>query len=207
MKTEALIRELAGQVRPVSPLRRPGVRFAGWAAVAVAWLALGVGTVGLRADLAVVARVPAFWVDLALPVLLGLATIFAAFVASVPGGKRRGSTFVVAVALATWLALVGAELALGDHGRAAGPGLKCVRNLVAFSTPPGALLYVLLGRAAPLERGWTGLLAALGTAALAHAGTRFVCHNDGALHILVWHCACVLLLGGMGMLIGRALFK
>jgi hypothetical protein len=51
------------------------------------------------------------------------------------------------------------------------------------------------------------MLAAVGMSALAHAGTRFVCHNDGALHVLLWHCSFVLLVGAAGILVGRASFR
>jgi hypothetical protein len=78
---------------------------------------------------------------------------------------------------------------------------------VALGVPPGLLLYFMLRKAAPLDHGTVGMLAAVGTLALAQVGTRFVCHNDGALHIVVWHYSFVFVLGGAGVAIGRALFR
>jgi hypothetical protein len=106
----------------------------------------------------------------------------------------------------SWLALVVAGT-LSAGGGHVGAGVRCIRNLVAFVVPPGLLLFFMLRRAAPLDGGAVGTLAAVGMAALAHAGTRFVCHNDGALHLLVWHCTFVVVLGGVGILVGRSLLK
>jgi hypothetical protein len=206
MNTEALIRQLAAELQPVRPLERPVVRFVGWALFAVAWVVAGVGAVGMRRDFAAVLRDPRFLVQVALPLALGAAAAIAAFVASVPDRKNRFFDLVSVEILALWL-LVFVSAIVATGGGNLGAGAACVRNLVVFSLPPGALLYVMLKRAAPLGGGATGLQAALGVAALGYAGTRVVCHNDGALHVLVWHCAFVMLLGGVGMLIGRALFR
>jgi len=165
---------------------------------------LGVAAIGVRGDFAAVSRDLTFLLHVALPVASGVAATIAAFLASVPGQKNRWSTFGIAL-LASWLLLVGIG-ALSGPGHV-GAGVKCIRSMVALSVPPGLLLYFMLRRAAPLDRGTTGLLSALGVAALAHAGTRFLCHNDGALHVLAWHCAPLLLLGGVGILVGRALFR
>jgi hypothetical protein len=206
MRTEALIRALVAQVRPVTPVRHPLARFGGWAVVSAAWIAAVVAAVGVRGDLATAARAPGFELHVVVPLALGLAATVVAFVASVPRRNSRAATLILTTVVASWLVLVvvGAVSADGGH---VGAGFRCIRNLVAFSVPPGLLLYLMLRRAAPLDRGTVGLVAAVGTSALAHVGTRFVCHNDGALHILVWHCSFVFVMGGVGIWVGRALFK
>jgi hypothetical protein len=206
MKTELLIRQLAGEVQPVRPLKHPVARFFRWAIFTVAWVVAGVVAVGVRVDIAAVLRAPTFLLQIALPLALGAGATIAAFVASVPDRKHRFLDLVFVAILALWL-LVVVSAVVATGGGHLGAGARCVRNLVVLSLPPGALLYVVLKRAAPLGGSLTGLQAALGVAALAYAGTRFACHNDGALHLLVWHSAFVLLLGGVGALIGRALFR
>lgn len=206
MRTDALIRELASQLEPVKPLQPPGARFVRWVLFAGAWIAAAVAAIGARIDVGAALRDPTFLLSVALPAALGVVATMAAFVTSVPGRSRRWSELAAGALLASWLLLIVVEIATTGGGHV-GVGLRCIRNIVAFSVPPGALLYLMLRRATPLERGATGLLAALGAAALAHAGTCFVCRNHGALHILVWHLAFVLLLAGAGVLVGRALFK
>lgn len=206
MKTEALIRELAARVEPVKPVGHPLSSFGAWTVVAAAWIAVAVTAVGVRTDFAAASRTPAFALGLLLPLALGLGAAAAACVSSIPGRNNRWWALIPAAVVASWLLFVGAGALSADHGHV-GAGLRCIRNLAAFSLPPGLLLYLMLRRGAPLERGAVGMLATVGTSALAHVGTRFVCHNDGALHVLVWHCSFVLLLGGIGILLGRALFR
>jgi hypothetical protein len=205
MSTEALIRELAAQVHPVRPVRRPLARFGAWAIVTVVWIAAAVTAIGVRSDYASGWHVTAFARDLALPLALGLVAPILAFVASVPGYSGRWWQLVPVALVASWLVVVVIGLWGGDGH--VGAGVRCIRNLIAFSFPPGLLLYFMLRRAAPLDQGPVGMLAAVGIAALAHVGTRFVCHNDGAVHVLAWHCSFVLLLAGFGGLLGRALFR
>lgn len=206
MKTEVLIQDLVGQLQPVRPLGHPLARFGRWAGVTAAWVAGGVAAMGVRADLAAVLRAPTFLLHVALPVALGAAATMAAFAASVPDRKNRWWTFAPGVVMASWLLLVIVGVFSTADGHA-GAGARCIRNLFAFSVPPGVFLCLMLRRAAPLNGRAIGMLAAVGVAALAHVGTRFVCRNDGALHVLVWHCGFVLLLGGLGILAGRGLFR
>jgi hypothetical protein len=201
MKTEALIQDLAAQMQPVRPLGHPLARFGRWAALTAAWAAGGVAAIGIRADLAAVSYAPAFLLHVALTVALGAITTLAAFTASVPGRKSGWWTLAPGVVVASWLLLVVLGVLSTGDGHA-GAGVKCVCNLLAFSVPPGLLLCLMLRRSAPLDGRAVGALAAVGVAALAHAGTRFVCRNDGALHLLVWHCGFVFLLGGLGLLAG-----
>jgi len=206
MRTEALIRDLAAELRPVRPLGSPLVRFGRWAAVAAAWVGVGVAAIGVRSDVLAVMRDPRFMLNVALPVVLGMAATVAAFLGSVPDRRSRWSTLLPGVVMTAWLLLVVVGVFLVGQAHP-GAGVKCLRNLVALSVPPGLLLYFMLRRAAPLAGGSIGGLAALGVAALAHAGTRFVCHNDGALHILVWHVGFVVLLGALGAIVGRTRFR
>lgn len=206
MTTEALIRALATQVRPVRPVGHPLVRFGGWVVVSAAWITAVIVAIGVREDLPTASRAPAFALHFGATLALGLAATGVAFAASVPRRHVLAAALTVAGAGASWLALLVVSALSTDDGHV-GAGIRCVRNLVAFSVPPGLLLYLMLRRAAPLDRGTVGLIAAVGTAALAHLGTRFVCHNDGALHILAWHSGFVFGMGGVGVLLGRALFK
>jgi len=206
MTTDVLVRELAAQVRPVVPVGHPLVRFGGWVAFAAVWIAAAVATLGVRGDLAAAARAPEFMWQVGLPLALGLTATMVAFVASVPGPASRWRSVTPLAVLMSWLLLLVVGALSADSGHV-GAGARCMRNLVAFSVPPGLLLYLMLRRAAPLDRGTVGMLAAVGMSALAQVGTRFVCHNDGLLHVLAWHCSFVCVLGGVGILVGRALFR
>lgn len=206
MTTDALIRELVERVEPVRPVGSPLIRFATWGMVTAAWIVLAVAVAGIRGDLASAARAPGFVLQVMVPLVVGLAATGAAFGASVPSRGSRWWTGMLALMVATLMVWAGGG-ALWAAGGPAGVGFRCIRNLVAFGVPPGLFLSLMLRKAAPLDHGAVGLLAALGASALAQAGTRFVCHQDGALHILVWHYSFVFALGAAGVVMGRALFR
>jgi len=206
MKTGELIRELARQGVPVRPCGRPLIRFCQWAVAASLFIAIGVVVLGLRVDVATVSQSPEFvWQSL---FMLGVAAVCAtsAFTLSVPDKRSLWLTIVPLATLVAWSVLIAGMLFSASYVQA-GPGLKCLRNILALSFAPGALLYFMLRRAAALNVGAVGLLAALGVAALACLGTRFICHDDNPVHLLVWHYVPVLALGGFGTWLGGLILR
>jgi hypothetical protein len=195
MNTEALIQELAQKCVPVKPMAPPLARLARWGAAATICLTAGVMVLGPRDDLTWSAG---FVVQTLL--LLGLAVVsaLAALQGGVPGEKRH--VLIPVVVLVAWALLLVATL---SGSGPAGVGWRCIRNVLFLGAPPGMVLYLMLHRAAPLDAGGVGWLAALSAAALANVGTRFVCHHDGAVHTLAWHCLPLVLLSGAGILLGR----
>jgi hypothetical protein len=78
----------------------------------------------------------------------------------------------------------------------------CVFEVVLFALPTLALAFWLVRRAAPLERGWTGLVAGLAAGVLSALAMQLAC-MDAPLHSLGLHLAPVLVAGGLGGLLGR----
>lgn len=206
MKTETMIHELAKQGQPVKRVGPPIARFCRWAAVASLCVAVGVAVFGFRADLESVSRSPIFLLQAALTLALGALSALSAFILSVPDKAKPWLNVVPLATLGLWAVVLLAMLVLGD-GAKAGFGVTCVRDILVLGLPPGALLYFMLRRAAPLKVGMVGVLAALGVAALGALGTQFICRNDDPLHILVWHYVPVLILGVIGIWLGRLLFR
>jgi hypothetical protein len=206
MNTENLILALVRDGAPVRPILPPAMRSVVWGAASVAWVAAGSLLLGLRGDLGACIHGPRFLVQLLL--LLGATGLSAgaAFRLSTPGEKFSGrALFFALVPLLLW----GGWMLLAAGGSEAGPGtgVHCVRNLLVLGVPPGILLFFLLKRALPLHTGWAGLLATTGAAALADAGTCFICLHENPWHILVWHFLPVAALGLAGIAIGRKFFS
>lgn len=206
MKTETLIHELAKQGQPVKRVGPPIARFFRWAAVAVLCVAVGVAVFGFRADLEYTSRSPMFLLQAALTLALGALSGLSAFILSVPDKAKPWLNIVPGTTLLLWLVVLVRALLSGENVQA-GLGVACVRDILALGLPPGVLLYLMLKKAAPLNVGRVGVLAALGVAALGALGTQFICRNDDPLHILVWHYVPVLVLGGIGILLGRLLLR
>lgn len=206
MSTEDLIGRLVRDTRPVKRSSPPRILFAQWSAIGLLYLAVGVLSIGARDDLAKIWHESGFVVHSLIVMSVTVLAAIAAFKASIPDRQQRLLVVSSAIALAAWLAwMVSALITAGEPH--AGYGWKCLRNIVVFAVPLGVLTYHLISKAAPLRTGTAGWLTGLSAAAAADLATRFICRNDHALHALIWHFIPVLVLGCIGVVLGRVVFR
>jgi hypothetical protein len=206
MKTESLIETLSQDARPVKPLLRPSLRLALWSLFAALWMAAAIAVIGRRNDLGSIYQSPGFLLQAILLAALALLSAYSAFSLSVPGRKKSWLLIVPAIVLLFWLFWIASEVFSAD-ALEAGTGLNCLRNILLLSLPPGFLLCFMLKKAMPLKAGTAGMLAALGTAALANMGTRFLCHHENPLHLFIWHFLPVFAFTCAGAIVGRFHFE
>ena len=206
MSTEQLIGRLVRDARPVKRSARPLVLFAGWSAITLFCLAVGILMFGAREDLESLWHESGFIVHTLIVCSVTVLSAAAAFAVSFPDRQRRFIVGSSTIALAAWLVWIITVLATSSEPYT-GHGWRCLRNIAVLSVPLVALTYLLINRAAPLRAGMAGWLGALSAVAAADLATRFVCRNDHALHALIWHFAPVLVLGVAGALLGRVAFR
>ncbi len=200
MKTEDLVLRLVASAEPVQPLPPPSRRWCAWALSALAITMLTVALIGIRPD----AQDVIFDDGLLAMAVATLATAFgaaaAALVLSVPGADTAGRRWTPIVAAALWGVLLLTSLVSGGlafERLAAFPvHLLCVVEILALALIPGWMLFVMIRSAAPLRHRWSSGLAVLAAAALAAAGTQFLCPIDDSAHHLVGHFAPV---GGVAL--------
>jgi hypothetical protein len=210
MQTDALIRSLSADLRPVQRLPAPARRCARWALAAGAFVVANILLAGLRADLAAQTTNPAFLLKGAALLLIFVLSAKSAFELSVPDDSRALSKRCLpALALSVWLVLLvlldqrgldGSEAALRG-------GLPCVLRIAVLGALPACACLAMVRRAAPLERRWCGLLACLAAFSLAALGTQLLCARDGLLHMLLWHALPVSLLGLAGGWLGESMLR
>jgi hypothetical protein len=206
MNTEDLIGKLVCDAHPVKQSPPPLALFARWSAIGVPFLAAGILLIGTRADIAL--RWQDFEFVLHTLIVVGVAVLAAAasFALSIPGRRQRLPVWIAGGALAAWLAWILTELMVAAEWHA-GPGLKCLRNLLVLGVPLCTLMFFMIRRAAPLRLGAVGWLGALSAAAAADLATRFICKSDQALHAFAWHFVPVVVMSCGGMLLGRLLLR
>lgn len=202
MKTENLIKQLVLACKPIKRLDSPASRFFRWLLVSVFFVVAATLLFGLRPDLGLASMRIGFALQALSASGLAVLSALSAFILSVPDRKRPWLAMVPVITLVLWLATIANGFLLVENVRG-GIGLSCVRDIVLFALLPGLLLFRMLRRAAPLEPGRVGVLAALGVAALGAAGIQFICMNDDPLHTLLWHWLPVSLAGAAGLAIGR----
>jgi hypothetical protein len=169
--TELLIERLAADVRPVRPLRPPGVRAGLWLLV--------VGAV-VAAAIAVFSDLDLFWrrmqdpkliVELMATLLTGIAAVVAAFHLSLPD-RSSAWAWLPLPFLALWLVTSGYScyriwLVAGPDGWTLGESAHCFRFILAVGLPLGASLSILLRHAFPMRPVRVAAVGGLGVAAIA----------------------------------------
>jgi hypothetical protein len=208
MNTDDLATELARDLKPVAPLRRPATRAGTWflgAASYVALLALGVGFVNGYPD----GAGNAYWAGLIAAIVTSLLACAAAFTSVIPALESRSPVLAVAAA-AVWVAtLAMASPADTDWSAVAGATHEwlCVGFIVAGGAPLLVVLTSMLRRGAPLKPAATAAFAALSVAALANVGACVsLPHTNNAI-TLAWHGGVIAATTVCAAVGGRLLFS
>jgi hypothetical protein len=207
MQTEELIRTLTSDCAPVRPLAHPGWRAAAWFAISLGYIAAVVAAIGLRPDISSKLADLKFLVEVGAAFLTSMMAAAAAFCAGCPG-RPIWERFMPVPFLALWLASLGGGcwhdwLASGAAGLTIRPDLMCFPVIMAISIVPGALIFIMTRRGAPIAPISTMGLAALAAAALGAAALRLFHAEDASIMVLVWQFGSVVLLTGLEALFGR----
>jgi len=212
VRTDDLIQQLASDAAPVRPLRPLALRVAAWAVVAVTSLIAVMLLMGLRRELGDGIDQADFALQALLLIVTAISAATGALVISVPGAARsplvRWLPVVVGAVCVGWA--VGGVVYATATGAPVGRltfAWHCVYKTTSVAAVPGALLFVMLRRAAPMQPLWAGLLALLGTAAVGVLGANIICPNDRPLHLLLWHMAPLIAFAAGGAALGAWLLR
>jgi hypothetical protein len=212
VRTEDLIQQLAADATPVRRLPPVVVRAVGWLVFAALSLAVVMLLMGVRRELDGTADRIDFTIEAALLLVTAVSAAIGALLVSIPGadpsGRMRWIPIVLGVAC---VALAAGELVYAAVTGAPTGQLTfawhCVYKTTSVAIVPGALLFVMMRRAAPLHAAWAGTLALLATAAIGVLGANIICPNDRPLHMLLWHVLPLMLFAGAGAALGRWLLR
>jgi hypothetical protein len=192
----ALRDAIAGDLRPVHPLRAPFVRALWLAPLALLLLVGSVAAFGLRRDSPGLG-LALTWGASSLQMLLGLALIAAALREAVPGTSltRRAlgtafATAVIAVVTITWATWTSSPTRIAPWA-VVSVWRICFGATILTALPALALSGWLVARAFPLRPRFAGALYGLGAGLLADAGWRLFCHFSDPAHVLGAHTAAI----------------
>lgn len=207
MKTDDLTRNLARDLEPVVPLRRPAARAARWVVAAglyVVLLAAGMSMVnGFAAGAGA-----AFWAAQIGAVVTSVLASAAAFSSVVPGASNRPALLAL-VAAALWVAALALPSAAADWSALSSATHEwwCVAFIVGGGAPLLAALALLLRRGAPLRPATTAALAALSVAALANVGACIALPHANNAITVTWHGGVIVAATAAAAVCGRLLFS
>jgi hypothetical protein len=209
LRTEDLIDRLSDGLQPVRRMASPWLQAAGWLAVAVAVIGLGVAVFGLRADLRARMAFPYEVEQWLASVAVGVLGALAAAMLAQPDRSWRWALLPLP-ALLFWMAALAlgslTDLARQGHGAVhMYQSWGCVRFILAFALPLTMLQLWVLRHAGPTRPVPVQVVGALASAALGSAGLSLVHHLDAALMILLWHGLAFGLVVLLGWVFGRRL--
>jgi hypothetical protein len=194
---EALIQELASDLRPVRRLAPPLLRALGWLAV-VGALAVALACF---ADLGAMVRrltaAPDMWLAVAGSTLTAILAAIAAFQTSLPDRKPAWALLPVPGLLlwvgASGLGCLRSWLLPGTHPADLVEARGCLVFILGVSVPLSILLVVMLRRGYPLRPNLTAATGGLAAAAAAATLLNFFHPFDAAATDLVVHAGAVVL--------------
>jgi hypothetical protein len=209
--TRELIDTLVECATPVRRLRPPLVRAMLWLAFAGLVIALIVMGHGLRPDLTLHLRQPAFAVTTAAALAAGILSAIAAFVVSLPD-RSRWWFLLPMPALSVWVSTIGYGcltdwVSLGPEGVRFGEELRCFSILVLTSVPLTIALAVMLRYAAMLRAGAVATIGGLAIAAITASALPLFHNHDATAMILTWNLGTALLITGITSVFGRRMFS
>ena len=192
---DALIRGLADDLSPVTPLAAPAWRAAGWLAAVVLLGICGAWFADLPALAHRLSATPDMYLAVAGSTLTAVLAAFAAFQLSLPDRSRLWALLPLPPAL-VWILASGVgclrtSLITGTHAPEMSEERDCLLVIVGLSLPLSVLLIVMLRKAYALQPGLTALIAGLASAAAAATLLNFFHPYDATASDLAVHFAAV----------------
>ena len=208
MRTEQLIADLASRAGPVRRLASPATRFGAWSGAAIASAALGLAVFGPRAGIAQLVTEAGFISAASFVLIIAGLAALTSLILAIPGAERsrvlRASAFTL---VAVWGSLGVAGVVRAGGLSEASDWYVCFVRVIAVGLVPAWVLFGMLRRAVPLERGAASALAAVGAMAIGSCAMQFICPLDAPAHTFLGHVGPALMLCGAGALLSGALLR
>lgn len=207
MKTDALIRDLAGRTRPIGAFTAPRRLLAGVAAGGVAATVLMLAWLHLRPDLSAALHGPTFWSKLGYTAALASAGFLMIERLGRPIGSPRRGLVLAASILAAAIGLGLAQIALAPapdrlHVWLGGSWSICPIFILILSLPGLALGLIVVRGLAPTRLAAAGAALGLCAGGVAASVYGLHCTESTAAFTATWYSLGILAAAGLGALAG-----
>ena len=203
-----IITILSDDLSPIK-VQKPFQKLAVYAGVAwVCTMIVAFGCFSLRGDLQKMMLSKIFIFSTVISFILCMATFYSIIVSSIPGRKSAFHDTTI-------LGFLGAILGLGllfwpNESAAFGKELAkdCTLSVMALGAASFLAFLYAVKRAAPEHPIFTGTLCGVAATAMGATVLSFICPNEHAYHLLVWHLLfpCIFFVI-IGQIIGRTLLR
>lgn len=209
MNTKKFIDRLVHSARAVKPLASPEKRVGAWLLIAVICLFIGIILTGFSPRYTELWSSPLQLIETIAILLTTLAAAVIAFFLSVPGRFKGRMLWFIVVPFLVWCGSIGFRIwemygTVGVKQIMAVTGYACVTDLFFLGLIPSILIFVMVGLAAPLKKGATGMFAVMAGIGLAAFGLQFTCNLlSDPLHVWIFHVLPVIGIGVCGFFVGK----
>lgn len=213
METDKLIKDLTNEVEPVKRIGGTFSRLASWFLASILCVGAGVALFGLRPDANIAASTTLFYIEAAILIMLAVLSAAGAFILSVPATEKSSlQKCFPLIPLTLWAgtilyAVISEYEESGIRALNPGHGMVCLGEMFLFGALPGLFIFLMVKKAAPTKLGWTGFLATLAALAMAALTLQFTCSASSSTHIMVWHVAPVIVIGCIGIWLGKRVLR
>jgi hypothetical protein len=204
-----LVDSLARDAVPVKQAPHPLQLSLRWVAVAAVYLVLSLWISGLRPDLMQKFHEPWFAAEVAVLVIIFIATSLSAAVLAFPDLHQMRKA---ALAPAALFALFTAILYFAWHADIPSAPLpvhsiECTLSITLFSLLPAAWTFFSMRQFASTHYHWAGVVALLFAFSVGALWLRLHELNDSIIHVIQWHYLPMLGIGMLGWWLGKRLLK
>ena len=205
---EQLVESLAADNTKVKPAPHPFVLGLKWIAAAALYLVISLALSGLRPDLAQALQSPWYDAELAMLLLLFIATAISAALLSFPDLHQKTALAYAPIAVfalfvllmfAAWVEVPAAPLPVHSW--------QCTLSITLFSLLPAAWTFYAMRKYASTHYRWAGSIALLSAFSVGALWLRLHEVNDSIHHVLLWHYLPMLAVGLIGLWLGKKLLK
>jgi hypothetical protein len=205
---EQLVESLAADNTKVKPAPHPFVLGLKWIAAAALYLVISLALSGLRPDLAQALQSPWYDAELAMLLLLFIATAISAALLSFPDLHQKTALAYAPIAVfalfvllmfAAWVEVPAAPLPVHSW--------QCTLSITLFSLLPAAWTFYAMRKYASTHYRWAGSIALLSAFSVGALWLRLHEVNDSIHHVMLWHYLPMLAVGLIGLWLGKKLLK
>jgi hypothetical protein len=206
---DELIDKLAHDGAAVKPARHPVVLSLGWIAVAAIYLAITLMFSGLRADLMVKTTEAWFAAEIAALVAVLITTSLTAALLSFPDLHQMRRVALVPAITFTLFMLVMYFAWNADNPPSPPPlhNIECTISITLLAMLPAVWIFFVMRKCASTHQYWAGSIALLAAFSVGALWLRLYEHTDSIMHVIEWHYLPMIIVGLIGMWLGKAVLK
>ncbi|MDB2447439.1 DUF1109 domain-containing protein [bacterium] len=209
MNTEELIKNLTDDLPASTKVISIGKFATIWSSITLVFLGIALYWFGVGSNLETILSSPPMMLEAALSLVLGVLAAAGAFILSVPS-KHVGKDlkYMAIFPIVLWFSVLAFRWSMFETSapNLLGP-MHCFWTVIGLAIIPGLTIFYFIRKASPLKPGVTGFLALTASFGLSAFVMRLACPIQDPFHQSVMHFLPVLLIGGIGVLLGKKLLK